>query len=130
MNGTITSFNNRVSSLFLFFSCRVVINGNLKATANQWVYVFVLKLNTRYIEVEEYTNMTFSDIFHIFYSSQLSYSSHSKSLCPFQYIASYNTANHPPPPNHYKIIIREMNEYTDFKNYTLYRYDSSHYYCK
>ena len=76
-------------------------------------------------------------MFDIFYSSQLikmsmqKYSSHSKSFCPFQYIASYNTANHPPPTNHYKIIIRpSMDKYRHFKNYTLYRYDSSHYYCK
>ena len=59
MNGTITIFNNKVRSLFLFLSCSVVINGNLKVTANRCLYVFVLKLNTRYIEVEEYTNMNF-----------------------------------------------------------------------
>ena len=62
MNGTITIFNNRVQSLFLFFSCTVVINGNFKVTANLNSNVFSLKINTRHIEVEEYTNITLSDI--------------------------------------------------------------------
>ena len=101
LNGTINVLKNSAQTVFLFLSCTIIVNGNFKAASNWCEHLVFLKSNTRYIKVEEYTNITFLDNNYCYL---ITLDEHSNgTYCPFQYITSNSTSNNPPSSDHYAI---------------------------
>ena len=126
LNGTIDVFENSAEIVFLFLSCTIVVNGNFKAASNGCKHLVFLKSNTKYIKVEEYSNITFLDHQHCFL---ITLDEHSDGIfCPFQYISSNSTYNNPPSTDHYAITFTGNFMTKSYESYTTIYYLSIH--CK
>ena len=141
MEGNINITSNKVFCIFFFSSSSLLIKGNIEFNSNDCVVLIEVNPTTSYALVEEYTNIIFADngMSQIFLMKQdmldkddypsLSHPIHydPNHYCLFQYIASNNTSNSPPPTDHYNITFignSEFDETTIFNNYmSLYHFN-------
>jgi len=127
LNGTMKVLKNRAWTVFLFLSCMVLVNGQFEAVSNSCEHLVALESNTRYIKIEEYTNITFLDNDYCHLVSLDEYSNDG-TFCPFQYIASNSTSSSPPPTDHYTVIFTGNFLSDSYESYITIYYLSIH--CK
>ena len=141
IKGKVNIKSNDAVCIFIFASSSIVINGNVNFIDNDCKVLIEFNPTTSYALVEEHTNITFAnngmsqfvllkrDIFNKYCNTSLSnpYHYNPNHYCLFQYIASNNTSNSPPPTDHYNITFidnSEFDETTIFNNYmSLYHFN-------
>jgi len=128
-------FNNTAStsSLLSFSSCSIVFSGNIDFLANNCDEIIGLSEKTRYIQVEEYANITFIDnkcfyLVSVDYNFGFSFDTviPLNPYCLFQFISSNASSEFPPPTAHYNITVISD---TKFKGITI-GFDQLYSHCK
>ena len=118
MNLTINVSYNNASTLLLFESCNVVINGKIYFIANICRdQIIGLISGTKYFIVEEYTIIKFdeNDSYHLIsigdYRYNNVYFNQPNPFCLFRYVATNSIANAQPPTDHYSIIVKAIGDF-------------------
>ena len=116
-------FNSTAKTFLSFSSCNIIFKGEISFLSNRCDTFIDLSEKTRYIQLDEYTNVTFNsnkcadELISVDIGNSLDTLIQLNPYCLFQYISSNVLPQSPPPTSHYHITVIADSEFNGVANY-------------